>query len=130
MLADRATAVLLSATTPIAIQVVPPSVEYCQAPCVPALAVFPITAIPPNDEPVSTSEKSPEKRFVIVSPAGSALSSFTAASVALLVKAAGASFTSDTATEAISLALEKAVVSPRVLTLTLAPADPDVWSQA
>ncbi len=45
----------------------PPLLEYCQLPCVPALAVLPTTAMPPKLEPASTSANCPVK---IVAPSG------------------------------------------------------------
>ena len=62
---------------------VPALVEYCQVPCVPALAVLPTTAMPPKLEPASMSANWPVKIVVTVWPAGLAVSSTTAASVPL-----------------------------------------------
>jgi hypothetical protein len=92
VLAASANAEELSATVPTAYQLPPESVEYSQAPSVEAFAVLPMTATPPMLLPESTSTKAEPSKADSVAPAGFAVSSFTAASVAPALKD-GASFT-------------------------------------
>ena len=75
------------------------------------------------------SEKLPLNSELTVAPAGDAVSSLIAASVAL-PEATGASLTAVTVTSMTSVALEKAVVPPLLEVSTLVPAVPLVWSQA
>ena len=83
--ADGALTVLTSS------QLVPLSVEYCQAPSVVAFAVLPTIAIPLNCAPVSGSERLPAYKLLTVSPGGFKLSSAIPANAAL--EMVGASFT-------------------------------------
>ena len=59
------------------VQLVPLSVEYCQAPC-PAVAALAVMAMPTRVSP-SRSENEAPKRLATVSPAGVVLSSVMAA---------------------------------------------------
>ena len=85
-----ASAVAPSATVPTANQFVPPLLEYCHTPCVPALVVFPTIATPAMLEPVSTSANWPVNIVLIDWPDGLAVSSTIDASVPL--PKVGASF--------------------------------------
>ncbi len=81
-----------------------PSVEYCQAPSVPAFAVLPDTAMPVMvAAPLSGSVKWPANRLATVAPGGFAVSSATAASVAGVTT--GASFTAVTWIVAVAVLL-------------------------
>ena len=113
---------------PTANQLVPPLLEYCHTPCVPALAVLPTTAMPPKLAPASMSANCPLKIVLIDCPAGLAVSSLTAASAPL--PSVGASLTALTLASITSVALLNAVVPPLLAVLTLVPAVPLVWSQA
>ena len=75
------------------------------------------------------SEKLAEKRLAMVSPPGAVVSSRTAARVAD-PEAIGASFTAVMVSETVSEAVEKAVLPPVAVMLTLLPVDPEDWSQA
>ena len=59
------------------VQLLPLSVEYCQAPC-PAVAALAVMAMPTRVSP-SRSENEAPKRLATVSPAGVVVSSVTAA---------------------------------------------------
>ena len=61
----------------MAVQLLPLSVEYCQAPC-DAVAALAVMAMPTRLSP-STSENEEENRLATVSPTGSVLSSEMAA---------------------------------------------------
>src|SRR5207244_8003704 len=100
-----------------------------------ASTVHLLIAIPANvlaDEPPVTwsaaSEKLPLNSEFTVAPAGDAVSSLIAASVAL-PDATGASFTAVTVTSITSVALENVVVPPLLDVSTLVPALPLLWSQ-
>ena len=75
------------------------------------------------------SEKLPLNRVLTAAPAGLAVSSLIAASVAL-PEATGASLTSLTTREAVSVAVENAVWPPLAEVSASAPLLPDVRSQA
>ena len=77
-------------TVPIANQVVPALVEYCQTPCAPG-AVLPVITMPERLEAESTSVNKPVNKLLTAAPAGFGASSKTAASIAL--PRIGASFT-------------------------------------
>ena len=78
-----ASAVAPSVTVPIENQLPPALLEYCQLPCVPALALLPTTAMPLKLAPLSTSANWPVKIVPTDWPAGLAVSSATDTSVPL-----------------------------------------------
>ena len=129
---DSARAVALSPTVPMLYQFAPPSVEYCQAPCVAAFAILPTIASPAKEAPASTSASVTllsESSCAIVRPVGLAVSSATVARVRFPVSP-GASFTGVTVMVAvidlvIALTLsENAVVPPPAPGVTNDPAVP------
>src|SRR6185369_7132916 len=77
---------------------------------------------------VSTSF--PPKRLVTVSPAGLAVSSLIAVSVAVAELMVGASLTALTVTSTVLVLEENAVEPPVLAVLTLVQAPPPDWSQA
>ena len=113
----------------IPVQVEP--LSHCHSPC-PAVAALAITTTParmlPVEPPLTTSkgsEKLAANRVATVLPEGLELSSGTAARVADPL-ATGASFTAVTVSATVSVAVEKAVLPPvpLVMTLAVAPALP------
>ena len=111
---------LLVGTDPRALQLAPPSAEYCHSPLV-ASMVLALTATPARVLP-STSENFPDSRLATVAPAGLVASSATAASVGRLPDAAltGASATGVTVTVMDPVAVCAAPpVLPRSLATTV-----------
>ena len=116
----------LSLTVPTAIQVPPPSRLYSQVP-LPELSE--VIAMP-SAALVSTSVTDPPSRMPTCWPPLPVASSSMVGSDGVAGVRAGASLTAVTVMEAVSVAVEKAVVPPLVLASTLVPADPVVWSHA
>ena len=100
----------------MAVQLLPLSVEYCQAPC-DAVAALAVMAMPAKVS-LSASEKDVPKRLATVSPAGVVASSVIAASVGVPL-ATGASFTAATVVERLRVAAEISVALPLVETSTV-----------
>ena len=107
-------------------QLAPPSVEYCQVP----LPVFDVIAMP-FKALASTSAQAADVRMLLTVVPEDVVSSLVPVSVTVaLLVIVGASLPAVTLTSTTSVALENAVVPPLVVTSTLVPCVPLVWSQA
>src|SRR5262245_63750335 len=115
---------LVVVADPSAVQLLPLSIEYCQAPLA-ASTVWLLIAMPANvfaKEPPGTlsaaSEKLPLNSELTVAPGGLPVSSATDASVALPV-ATGASLTALTVILTMSLSVEDALSVASTVNVTL-----------
>ena len=113
-------------TEPTFVQL-PKSVEYCQVP----LPVLPVTTMPLG-APVSTSFQpraliTPKTPNPAVGPSSGYRPPIPTVAPSVIV---GASFTAVTVIDAVSVAVLKAVLPPVVLTSTVLPAEPVLWSHA
>ena len=100
-------------------QFVPESMEYSQLPCVEGFAALAVIATALRVSP-SVSKKEPEKRLATLSPAGSVLSSATAASEGLPL-AMGASLKAVMDVESVIAVSEMAMSPPLLETFSVLP---------